>query len=505
MRYLLGIDNGNTVSKAALFDFAGNEIAVASRDAETFYPHPGWTERSMESLWSSTAEAIRAVIVQAGIDAREIAGIGTTAHGNGLYLIDKHGKPVRNGIQSLDTRAAGILDARKADHIQERVFPRIMQEFWPAQPNALLPWLKQYEPDSYRRIDKILLCKDYIKFCLTGEATTDLTDMSGTCLLNNWEQRYDAELLALYGIPEMEAALPRLAQSAEVIGKVTAGAAEQTGLAVGTPVVGGLFDVDAGALGAGVIAPGTLCVIAGTWSINEAILDKPVLDPNLAMVSVAAIPGHWLALEASATSTTNLEWFIRECCGTEQQIAQARGVSVYDVCSEMVAALPPGSDVIFHPFLFGSNVRADARAGFFNLAGWHTKAHLLQALYEGIVFGHRSHVDKLRRLGDFRVARLTGGGSRSEHWSQIFADVLNVVIEVPKGQEVSALGAALSAGIGVGVYRDHADAVAQSVRITRTQEPNPANSARYLERYQQYQSLVNALWPKPPTPDESAL
>lgn len=494
MVYLLGIDNGNTVSKAALFDELGREVAVASAGAETFYPRPGWTERSMESLWTSTAQAIRAVIEKAGVKPQDIIGIGNTGHGNGLYLLDKHGQPVRNGIQSLDTRADRVLQDRAKRGVLEKAFPMILQEFWPAQPNALLPWLKYHEPDCYARISKIVMCKDYVKFRLTGEVTTDYTDISGTCLLDNANKRYSRDLLEWYDIPETWDALPRLAESTEVIGRVTKEAAEATGLAEGTPVVAGLFDVDAGALGSGVIAPRTLCIIAGTWSINELLIDYPAVNPALAMVHVGMVPGRWMVLEGSATSMANLEWFVNTLCGEEKQAAQQRGVSVYEICSELVGGLPPGStDIIFHPFLFGSNVQATARAGFYGVAGWHTKAHLLRALYEGVVYGHMNHIDKLRALGPLSVARLTGGGSRSAVWTQIFADALNMTMEVPDGGEVSALGAAMSAGIGVGVYRDHADAVQQAVRVARRQEPIVENTPHYQARYQAYKQLLDVM------------
>jgi L-xylulokinase len=206
------------------------------------------------------------------------------------------------------------------------------------------------------------------------------------------------------------------------------------------------------------------------------------------------VPGRWMVLEGSATSMANLEWFVNTLCGEEKQEAQKRGVSVYDVCSELVASLPPGStDVIFHPFLFGSNVQPTARAGFYGLSGWHTKAHLLRALYEGVVYGHMTHVDKLRILGPLSVARLTGGGSRSAVWTQIFADALNMTMEVPDSTEGTALGAAMSAGIGVGLYRDHADAVSKAVRVVRRQEPIPENTPLYLERYAIYRQMLDVM------------
>jgi L-xylulokinase len=493
--YLLGVDNGNTVSKAALFDLEGREIQIASRKVEPDYPHPGWTERSMDVLWQSTAEAIREVITASDIKPKEVVGVSTTGHGNGLYLLDKEGNPARPGIQSLDTRAADIIDEWNNRNLHSQVFPYTVQAFWPAQPNALLAWIKRNEPEVYERIGAVLMCKDYIKYCLSGEITTDFSDMSGTSLLEVRNRRYSKELLELYDLAELWEAMPTLAESFEVIGQITPKAAETTGLAAGTPVVGGIFDVDASALGAGVFQSGQVCVIAGTWSINEIVTDKPLVDPSLFMTSIYTVPGLWLSIEASATSATNLEWFVTHFCGEEQAKAEERGISVYDLCSEMVASLPPGgTDVIFHPFLYGSNVQPTARAGFYGIAGWHTKAHLVRALYEGIVYCHLNHIEKLRAAGaQMDVVRLTGGGSRSQVWTQIFADTIQLPMEVPAGVEMGARGAAICAGIGVGTYKDHAEAVAKAVKVERRQEPNPEASPHYLARYAEYQRLLEAM------------
>ena len=493
--YLLGVDNGNTVSKAAIFDLEGHEIRTASRKVESEYPHPGWTERSMDALWQSTAEAIREAITASGIDAKEIISVGTTGHGNGLYLLDKHGDPARAGIQSLDTRAAAIVNEWNSRDLHSQVFPYTVQSFWPAQPNALLAWIKQNEPEVYERIGAVLMCKDYIKYCLTGEVSTDFSDMSGTSLMDVRNKRYSRELLELYDLVELLKAMPPVVQSFDVVGQITPEAAQATGLVADTPVVGGIFDIDASALGSGVFEAGQVCIIAGTWSINEIVTAEPIVDPDLFMTTIYTVPGLWLATEASATSATNLEWFVTHLCGAEQAEAEKRGVSVYDICSEMVASLPPGgTDVIFHPFLYGSNVQPTARAGFYGLAGWHTKAHIVRALYEGVVYCHLNHIDKLRAAGaHMDVARLTGGGSRSEVWTQMFADAIQLPMEVPEGGELGARGAAFCAGIGAGVYEDHADAVAKGVKLERRQDPNPEATPHYLARYAEYQRLVEAM------------
>lgn len=494
-QYLLGIDNGNTVSKAALFDLTGKEVAVASCKVETEYPHPGWTERNMDVMWQSTAHAIREVIAKAGVKPEEIAGIGNTGHGNGLYLLDKQGKPLRNGIQSMDTRAADVLTEWSRNDIHEKVFPFTIQSFWPAQPNAILAWLKKHEPQNYERIGAILMPKDYIKYCLTGEITCDFTDMSATSLMDVRNRCYSRELMDLFGLSEVFDALPPLKQSSEVVGRVTPAAAQETGLAVGTPVVGGLFDVDASAIGAGTVHVNQACIVMGSWSINEVITKDPIVDPDLFMTTLFADPSLYLTIEGSATSATNLEWFVNQCCGDERAEAKRRGVSVYEICSEEVASLPPGStSVIFHPFLYGSNVQPTARAGFYGVAGWHTRAHLLRALYEGVVFGHLSHVEKLRKAGgQIHSARLAGGGSRSAVWSQMFADTLQVPMEISDGNELGARGAALSAGIGAGIYRNYEEAVRETVKVVRVHEPIPANTPLYLERYAEYQHLVNVM------------
>ena len=491
-QYILGIDNGNTVSKAALFDVHGKEIAIASCKVDTKFPHPGWTERSMDMLWQSTASAIREVLVKSGIRSEEIAGIGNTGHGNGIYLLDRHGQPLRNGIQSMDSRAAGILEQWNRHNLHARVFPYTVQSFWPAQPNALLAWIKKCEPENYERIGAILMCKDYIKYRLTGEISSDFTDMSGSSLMDVPRMTYSHELMALYGIDEVYDALPPLKQCFEVAGQVSRAAAEETGLAAGTPVVGGIFDIDASAVGCGAVHAGQACIIAGTWSINEVISEQPLVDPNLFMTSMFAAPGLFLSTEASATSAANLEWFVTQCCGDERAEAKRRGISVYDVCNEEVAGLAPEStNIIFHPFLFGSNVQPTARAGFYGFAGWHTRAHLLRALYEGVVFCHLSHIEKLRAAGaQIKSVRLTGGGSRSPVWTQMFADTIQVPIEISDGTEIGARGAALSAGIGTGIYRNYTEAVEQAVSIVRIQEPFSTNTSHYMARFSEYEHLV---------------
>ncbi len=492
-RYLLGLDNGNTVCKAALLTVDGHEVQTASGRIDTLHPQPGWVERDMAQVWAVTAQVIREAV--RGVDPAQIVAVGCTGHGNGLYLLDKAGQPLRNGIQSLDQRAAALVDAWLAQGLHTQVHPRILQSFYPAQAAPLLAWLRQHDRGAYDRIGSVLMSKDYINYCLTAETATDYTDIGTTALLDTRHKRYAPDLLEHYGIPEVYDALPRLAHSTELIGSVTADAAALTGLHAGTPVIAGMIDIDACAVGAGVTQPGQACIVVGTWSINEVVTSELVIAPDLFLTAPFADPDLWLAVEASATSAANLEWFVNQFCAEERLAAQQRGISVYEVCSEVVAAVPVTDAVpVFHPFLYGSNVQGSAHAGFYGMAGWHTRAHLLRALYEGVVYGHLDHINRLKEAGVvFDSARLTGGGSRSAVWAQMFADVLGVCIEVPARAETGAHGAALAAGVGAGVYASLQEAATQGVHIQQVYNPDAQNRAQYEARYAVYVALIEAL------------
>jgi L-xylulokinase len=495
-KYLMGIDNGLTLSKVAVFDLEGRTVGVASRKIEVQYPKPGYTERDMDHVWQKTAEAVREVMDVSGIAPHDILAIGNAGHGNGLYVLDRDGRAFRPSIASMDGRAPEIVDEwMRPGGVRDQAFPYTLQSCWAGQPSVLLAWLKRHEPDNYRKIGKVLLCTDYIKHCLTGEHTTDYSIISGSSLFDSPNRSFSRELLEIYGIPELFAAMPRPVWGHEIAGEVTPEAARQTGLAAGTPVTGGLFDIDAAAIGAGVISDGILCLIAGTWSINQVITSDPIVDKRLFLCSLYAVPGMWLTLEASPASATNLEWFVNNFCFEEKQEAQARGISVYEVCNEKVASLAPGStDIIFHPYLFGSDVQATARAGFYGLGAWHTKTHVLRALYEGVVYGHMNHIEKLRAAGaKIEKARMTGGGSHSHVWTQMFSDALELPIEVPEGAEVAARGVAMAAGIGVGAYRDYADAVAKVVQVERVHRPDPQATPHYLARFREYKTILEAM------------
>lgn len=488
-RYLLGLDAGNTVIKAVLFDLAGRQVAMHAIDGRSQTPQPGHVERDLNELWGNARESIRACIATAGVDAREIAAVGCAGHGNGLYLVDKAGQPLL-GIQSLDSRAADLATAL-SNKSGDRLHAICLQKPWPSQTPTLLAWVKADTPDMYRRAGTLMLCKDFVTFRLTGERVSDVSDMSGCGLVRMPEGVYDPELLALYGIEDAEPKLPRLLDPAEIAGVVTAAAAAETGLAVGTPVIAGYFDVVASAMGAGVVRPGEASIIAGTWSVNQVFSKAPVTDAAVFMVARFG-RDRFVNIESSATSAANLEWYVREFVERGRHVEDPFGF-----CNEAVGAVAPAADdPIFHPFLYGSRLGAEFRAGFYGVAGWHREGHLLRGLFEGVMFEHRRHIQVLQRAGlAVNRAVLSGGGSRSPHWPRMFADGLGIPITVPEARETGALGAALGAGVGVGLFADYEAGIAAMARPRAVHQPDDAMRLHYARRYRLYSRLSETLRP----------
>lgn len=486
-RFLLGIDVGNTVIKAVLFDLEGRQVAAHAIDGQSSTPEPGHVERDLDELWRNAREALRRCIADAGVDARQIAAVGCAGHGNGLYLLDRDDRPLV-GIQSLDTRAAARAQELAAEH-GAALHAATLQQPWPSQTPVLLSWMRSHRPETVERAGTLLMCKDYITFKLTGRKVSDVSDMSGCGLLLLPDCRYDDDVLALFGLEGLGHLLPSLVQPNEVVGSVTAEAAEQTGLAEGTPIIGGYFDVISSALGSGVVAPGAASIIAGTWSINQYVSTEPVVDRSLLMVSAFG-PDRYMIMDNSATSASHLEWYVREFVERGEHHDDP-----YSFCHRRLAEVDPRlDDPYFHPYLYGSALGTEYRAGFYGLAGWHGEGHLIRALFEGVVFEHRRHIETLRAAGaTIERATLSGGGARSAVWAQMLADCLGIPISVAEEEETGALGAALGAGVGVGLFPDYEQAVANMTRIRRVFAPEADLASHYDHRFTTSRELASAL------------
>jgi len=497
MPCLIGIDNGLTVTKAVVFDETGAPLAVARRRVPQLMPRPRHVERDMDQLWRATAEAVAEAVVKAGRPAADIVGVAATAHGDGIYLLDADRRPLGHGILSLDSRAGEIATRWASDGTAAAALARTGQVPHASAPAALLAWFKVHEPERFARIAHILACKDWLRFCLTGTLGTDLTEAS-TSFTDVETQCYAPDILELYGLQSLASALPPVARPDEIVGHLTADAASATGLAAGTPVVAGLHDVTASALGIGGYGAGTVAIVAGTYSINETVSAAPKVDASW-FCRNGLKPGEWNNMSISPASAANYDWFLDTLCGVERDAAEAAGESIHArIAPEIETAFARPSTLLFHPYLFGSPHGPLASGGFIGLRGWHQRGDMLRAVIEGIAFNHRVHVDALRDGFAPSRARLTGGISRSPLFAQVFADVLGMPVTVNGTEEAAAWGAALCAGAGTGLFSSPLADPRDLAALDTTFQPDPAASAEMEQRYRLHCAIAETLasvWP----------
>ena len=487
---LLGLDAGNTVIKAVLFDRTGRQLAASQRNGASLAPAPGHVERDMEELWSNAAVVIRECLEKAGVGAAAVAAVGCAGHGNGLYLIDRGGRPLL-AIQSLDMRAARLAEELRADGNGARLHAICLQEPWPSQTPTLLAWVRRHAPEVYAQCGTAFFCKDFVTFRLTGRRVSDISDMSGAGFVRLPDGAYDPGLLEGYGLADAIDLLP------EILGP--------TDIAGGSPP---RLRPPPGSPRARRWSPGS----STWWRAPSAQEPAPWARPRSSPApgaSTRSLPprpsstrasswsrrsprtGSWRS-SSSATSAANLEWYVRELVERG-----AHHEDPFGACNRRVAEVTPSAqDPYFHPFLYGSREGAFMRAGFYGIAGWHGEGHLLRALFEGVAFEHRRHVDVLRSAGvRFDTATLSGGGARSQVWPQMFADVLGIPITVAACAETGALGAAIAAGVGAGVFPDLPAGVQAMTRRHAAFTPDPDMARHYSERYRTYRMLSEAMRP----------
>ena len=492
MAHFLGVDIGGTVIKSGLYDERGKEKAVASLNDPAIVAQVGWSERDMRSMWQTVCGTVRKVIAESGVAPADIRGVSFSAHGKGLYAVDKNGEPVRNGIISSDNRAMPQVRDWKARGIDAKAYPYAFQQVWPSHPASLLRWLKENEDGSYKRIHRILMAHDWIRYQFTGEFSAEVTNISGSNLFNVDKGEYEPELFKLFGIEEMQACTAPVTGSAESLAGVSADAAAATGLIAGTPVFGGFFDVVSAAVCAGLADERFINVIMGTWTIETWIADAISTAEHPYTWGRYCIPGKYFVHEGSPTSASNLEWFIRNFMPDT--------ANPYGRCDDLVADLKKAeTGVQFLPYLFSSNLGDNLSAGFYGLANAHGLPHLVQAVYEGICFAQHSHLERILALsGRDRLLRLTGGPARSKVWMQMVADISEMPVEVMHVKESGCLGAAIAAAVGAGEFPSFLDAMAAMCPTGSRIEPDGEAAPRYREKYARFRELAAALNQLPP-------
>ncbi|XVH33116.1 FGGY-family carbohydrate kinase (plasmid) [Haloferacaceae archaeon DSL9] len=483
---IIGIDAGTTMIKAVAFSLEGDAICMSSVENRVQRPRSGWSEQSMDTTWDKTARTIREVIDQLD-DDDEVLALGVTGQGDGCWLIDEAGDPVRPAILWSDGRASEYVQEWQEDGVSDRVYEICGGTQFPGSSLVILRWLKEHEPETYSRADTVFFCKDWLKYKLTGELTTDLSDAS-LPYVDVETGEYADDVLDIVGMPEVGAMRPPLAKGTEIIGDVVGEVAAETGLPDGTPVASGFIDVAASAFGSGAALPSEGSSVVGTTSLNQTILDEPPVRGERAGITLTlgVNGGLWTKFMASMTGTPNLDWAIQEIMDK----------SDFDLVEEEVESIPIGSDgVLYHPFLSSAGERApflnpNARAQFMGLTQEHTQAHLVRAVYEGISLAMRDCYSHLPY--DTDEIYLSGGGASSDFWCQMFADCLNATIVLPTGSEFGAKGAALLAGVGVGAYDDLPSAVHETSSVERSFEPRPENVRQYRRWYGVYKAAYEA-------------
>ena len=509
--YLLGLDAGLTRTKAVIFTPDGEVVAQSGRDTPEDRPDQDRREVDPEALFEASAATIRETLADGDVAAEDVAALGVSAHGHGLYTLDADGDPARPGIKSTDSRATDLLEEWESNGTADRIRERLGYAPFAGDPISLLAWLERHEPDAYDRIDRVLFCKDYIKYRLTDRVRTD--EMEASVFEDPRTNEYDREALESAGIGSCLDALPAVTRSFESCGTVTASAAEATGLAEGTPVASGLHDVGATALGTGAYGAGQGVLIVGTWGQSIVVLDGETEggsapdapdDPDAAGGTDDPTPGltrryldgKRLRYKGNRSAAACLDWFVEEVGRDWHDRADEEGVSRYAVYDQVVESVPPGADgVLFHPYLDGSTDAPTDRGGFYGLTTDHTKADMLRAVYEGVAISQAARLAELEPADGLDDVRLAGGGARSEVWSDVFAAALDREAIVPAGGEAGARGAAICAGIAAGIHPDHRTATDRMVRIDRTHEPDPEAAAVYRDRRDTFESALAAIRP----------
>jgi xylulokinase len=498
-RHLLGIDIGTTGSKALLIDEHGGVVASATFDYPVFTPRPLWAEQDPEDWWTATVGSIREVLHESGVRGEEIAGVGLTGQMHGLVLLDAHGHPLRPCIMWNDQRTGPQCEAITQKIGLKKLLEWIANPVLPGFTAPKIVWVRENEPEIYPKAAQALLPKDYIRYRLTGEYATEVSDASGTALLDVRNRRWSEEMVQALDIPAEW--LPRCMESTVVSASISAQAAEVTGLKAGTPVVGGGGDQAAQAVGSGIIRQGVISVTLGTSGVVFAAAESFLLEPEGRLHAFChAVPGQWHLMGVMLSAAGSLRWY-RDTLGQEE-VAQAlaTGVDVYDILTKEASRAPAGCEgLIFLPYLSGERTPypdPNARGVFFGLTLRHGKEHMTRSVLEGVAYGLRDSLELMRAMGlQITQVRASGGGARSALWRQILADMFDSDIVMTNVTEGAAFGAALLAGVGAGVYRDIHEACDNTIMLTDRTEPGP-NRRIYADYYHVYRDLYPALSPR---------
>ena len=491
--YFLGIDVGTGGTRALIIDDGGRVIASATEEHRPLAsPQIGWAEQDPRDWWRACAVAVHKALAQGPLRGDQISCVGLSGQMHGAVLLDEQARVVRPALIWCDVRT----EKQSRDLTAQIGAARFIQLTCnPALTNFTLTkcmWVRENEPANWSRVRSLMLPKDYVRFELTGERATDVADASGTLLLDVAHRRWSKEIL---GLVEMEESLlPTLYESPEICGRISAAGAAATGLQSGTPVVAGAGDQAAGAIGMGVVSPGTVSATIGTSGVVLAATDAPALDPGGRLHTFChAVPGRWMVMGVTQAAGLSLRWF-RDQFG----VAPDGHSDSYETLTAEAAKAPAGSDgLLWAPYLMGERtpyLDPTARGMLVGLTASHTRAHVIRAILEGVAFSLRDTFTIFQEIEvPVKTIRLGGGGARSALWRQIQADVYGQQVETVEAEEGAAYGAAILAGVGAKGWPSVDAACDAVVRVSGSTTPNSADSLVMEKAYAVYRRIYPAM------------
>ncbi|HKZ92421.1 MAG TPA: FGGY family carbohydrate kinase [Candidatus Limnocylindrales bacterium] len=497
MASLIGLDVGTTGCKAVLFDEDGTLLASASREYPVELPAPGWAEQDIEHVWAlaleATGEAIRAA------RATEIAAIGLSVHGEAVTPVDRAGQPLRPTILGMDTRTGPQNEWLRERFGAERLFERTGMPIHTINTLPKLLWIREHEPDVWRRADKFLLVEDFLILRMTGHAVTSRCLASRTQMHGLATDAWDEEILQALGLEPTR--LATVQPSGTLVGPLSNELTEALGLARPPGVVTGGHDQACAALGVGLTRPGLASVSTGSAEVVEVALATPLVSEPLLAGNISVyqhvVPGLYLAMTLNHSGGLVLRWFRDGFC--EPQLARSAETAqdAYDVI--LAGASPEPSGLLVLPHLSGAgtpSLDTASRGAILGLTFATSRSDIAKAIIEGLTYELRLNLDLLRSGGvRIDVLRAMGGGARSKLWLQLKADVTGITVVTPRITEAAAFGAAILAGVGAGVWPSAADAADRFLELTETFVPEPARHAEYTRLYELYREVYPAIAP----------
>lgn len=498
MAVFLGIDIGTSGTKTLAVNEDGTILASATVEYPLSSPKPGWSEQEPIDWWDASVKTIQKVMKAAKLKPDDVGGIGLSGQMHGSVFLNKSGNVIRPALLWNDQRTTA-----ECTEIEELAGGRkklIKMVANPALTGFTAPkilWLRKNEPKNFEKTVQVLLPKDYVRYRLTGEFATEVSDASGTLLLDVANRKWSKSLLGKLDLDK--GLLPKVYESEDVTGGLSEAAAQATGLKIGTPVVGGGGDQAAGAIGNGIVRKGIVSATMGTSGVVFAHSDEMQVDPQGRLHTFChAVRGNWHVMGCVLSAGGSLQWFRNQLCQEEIAAAKKQKIDPYELITEKAAAAPAGSEGLFFlPYLTGERTPyadANARGSWVGLSLRHGKGHMARSVIEGATYAMRDSLEIAKAMDvPIKEIRLSGGGARSEFWRQVQADIYGQSVVTINAEEGPAYGVALLAAAGTGAYSDVVEACKATISVATKTSPAAAAKKKYNAAYPMYQKLYQSL------------